>query len=372
MSRWLLVAVLVVAAPSRAEVPCERALADADVRMRSAQYREALAGFEVLIGGACDVEAQLGRASVLTSMGQRKQALAAADRAFAATDDPRLQARARFERGRALHERGRKLAKKRLAAERAYLEAIERAGGDFDAAVRALARLYRETKQDDKLAALGERNDRLRLRDRKAQHELAIAQDRKDAKAARALVDRCRKAKRDDPSWKAALPGFTDDGAEPGTDGFQAPIASKRPAISYPGALREAGLEGAVDVQMRLDAKGQVIAARVLIEETEETGKKAEETGKTGEKAEETKETEDLLAQAAVAQVCGWRFAPAKTDADQAVSAYYTVRVRFVDPKKGEAAHEDEGDGKSSNGGDESADEKGPQHALRADSASKS
>lgn len=348
---WFLIAAVVGAVPSKAELPCEKAVAEADVRLRSAQYREALAGFDALIGGACGIEARLGRASVLTSMGQRKDALAAADAAFAATDDPMLQARARFERGRALHERGRKLNKKRLAAEAAYLEAIERAGGDFDAAVRALARLYRETNQDDKLAALRKRNDRLRLRDRKSQHELAIAQDRKDAKAARALIDRCRKAKHDDPGWKAALPAFTDEGAEPGTDGFRAPTATKRPAVSYPGPLREAELEGEVEVQMRLDAKGQVLAARALDEAIE-----------------------DLLAQAAVAQVCGWRFEPAKTDADQAVSAFYTVRVRFVDPEKGENGEKSE-DAKKGEGGEKGADaEKGadgpadeddPQQLLR-------
>jgi len=164
--------------------PCMMALAQGSLEERRAQFQQALVLFEqARKEPLCEVEAQIGLARTLNSMNEHKDALAAGEWVVDHSDDSDLLAEAYYEIGRALHKPGKRMTEDKTAAEEAYRKAVEQSEGRHRGAIRALMRLYQETRQEDRLAEIQEQHPDIRASTR-AQQIRTVRAKKKPAPAA--------------------------------------------------------------------------------------------------------------------------------------------------------------------------------------------
>ncbi len=242
--------------------PCMMALAQGSLEERRAQFDRALALFkEARKEPLCEVEAQIGMARTFNSMNDHKDALAAAGWVLEHSEDPELLAEAQYEIGRALHKPGRRKTKDKTAAEQAFLQAVEHSEGRHRGAVRALMRLYEETRQEDRLAKLQERFPEIRASTR-AKQMRAVRPKKKSAPAAGKLVesslDCATKKITTSGVWELDLPRFC--GPEPEEESVSPPSPVE---IPRPESPEDDETSGTVELEVLISSEGDIEAVRI-------------------------------------------------------------------------------------------------------------
>jgi TonB family protein len=288
------------------------AVAQGGIEERRARYPEALALFDqARQDPACRVEAQLGMARTFNSMNDHKEALAAARWVLSNTPDEELLGEAHYEIGRALHKAGKKMTKQKAAAEASYLRAVELTEGEQRAAVRALMRLYRETRREEDLAALQERFPDIRASTRAERKRLLVDLKKKRripqeapslegwTVAAGGAVDCATREPTSDSEWELDLPTNCDD---PDVE-LRAKVAS--PSPQYTDEDRQARIQGLVQFEARVNAAGEVDVVRIL------------DSLSPG------------LDTSTLAAVCLWQFEPAGETEGSSRSFYYCGTASF-------------------------------------------
>ena len=315
LSGWILLswAVAEVAIAEVTSHPCMMAVAQGSLEERRARFPEALALFDqARQEPVCQVEAQLGMARTYNSMNDHKDAIAAARWVLANSEDPELQVEAHFEIGRALHKPGRRKTKDKQAAEAAFLQAVELSEGEHRASVRALLRLYEETRQEEKRAEFQERYPEIKASTRARQLKLVTAKKKKGGRGAGEVwmpveggsVDCATRAAAPDEDWQLELPRYCEvaDDEVPGTRPKKVSAAQPQ----YTEADRKARVQGVVSFEARIDAEGKVEKVRIL------------EGLSPG------------LDMGTVAAVCQWTFEPAKDAEGEASGSYLCGAANFA------------------------------------------
>ena len=256
----LLAAGLAGAPVAAAERPaCRQAVDQGLLEERRARFPAALAALDqARQDPACAAAAQAALARTYNSMNDHKSALAAGRWALAHSDDPAVRSAASYEIGRALYKPGRRLSKQKTAAAEAFADAVELSAGEHEKAVRALMRIYRETRQQEKVAELEERYPEVRVKTF-AEQRRAIAPKMPAAGAAGAakLPRFCDSGKTAvfDPS----LPHFWDPG-NAADQGYQAPTKQ----TGATPEIEEVEVEGVVRFAVKVDAEGAAEAVGIL------------------------------------------------------------------------------------------------------------
>ena len=149
---------------------CKTLLAKGQLETRRALFPEALAYFEQAVAFAeCARDAQLGMAEVYNGMNRHREALRFAQSVLETIRDDEVAALAYYQQGVALDVRGRRFNAKRQQAVDAFKRSVEVSGGEYEPAIRALLRIYRETDQAEELARLEARFPQVRTSTRAEQ-----------------------------------------------------------------------------------------------------------------------------------------------------------------------------------------------------------
>ncbi|MEM7350551.1 MAG: energy transducer TonB [Acidobacteriota bacterium] len=266
--------------------PCKLAVAEGYIEFRRAQFDRALQRFNEALGGSatCVLEARLGKAVTYNGLNDHKEALLEAQWVLGATEDPELLAEAQYQIGLGLHKRGARMTPKKAEAEAAFLRAAELSDGEHRGAVRALARIYRETQRDDDLVALQEQYDNVKVRSRAEQRKL-MQQPRppkpKTADAAdegaaagpnptyeELLADavagetRLCKGKQLPDAEQEILHFGGPDGAE--QRGYAKPQHLNTPVFRYTDKARKERVRGPVILELLVGPEGDVLQVKVL------------------------------------------------------------------------------------------------------------
>lgn len=322
----LLVALAATAGTVRAEVsshPCMMALAQGSLEESRAQFSEALALFEqARKEPVCEVEAQIGMARTFNGMNEHKKAVAAAEWVLGHSDDAELLAEAQYEIGRALHKPGRRMNAGKTAAAEAYRQAVELSEGRHRGAVRALMRLYEETRQEDLLAEIQERYPDIRASTR-ARRMRTVTAKKKAAPPApgepapgaqepleggdvtvvssRDCATRKEAAALD--TWTLDLPRFCGPGTDSDTGNRPSKVDAPQP--QYTEEDRKARNQGAVEFEALAGADGKIEAVRIVAS------------------------VSPGLDKSALDAVCKWRFEPAEDAEGRPARYYYCGTVNF-------------------------------------------
>lgn len=291
LRRWILVwtvgSTMLGAGTPAAGLDCGELVRPASVAARSAQYDRAQSLLDELDDRVpdCQVHVAVLRASIFNSQAESKRALSAAARAIAGTQDAALLAEAHYQAGRA-HYRGQsRSAKKARPAEMSFLRAVEVSRGGHEMALRMLMRLYRNTRQTEKLAALEAESPEVRLPVMKPPPK-----PKKEAAEKRPRF--VRRA----------------NGEVEGPENHSAPTFREVTPPGYPEAAVADGVEGAVLLEILIDVEGVVEAVKLLTP------------------------LHPALDQAALTAAEAARFAPAKDPADEPVACELVVEVSFAVP----------------------------------------
>ncbi|MEE8526333.1 MAG: TonB family protein [Thermoanaerobaculia bacterium] len=284
--------------------PCMMALAQGSLEERRAQFSQALALFEqARKEPVCEIEAQIGMARTFNSMNDHKDAVIAAEWVLDHSDDPELLAEAQYEIGRALHKPGRRMTADKTAAAEAYLQAVELSEGRHRGAVRALMRLYEETRQEDRLAEIQERYPDIRASTR-ARQVRTVTPKKKNGPAAgkpgpvvaQGSADCSTREAAPAEDWELDLPRFC--GSGPDQETGRQPRKLSSPTPEYPEEDRKARTQGTVKFEALVGTDGEVEAVRIV------------EGVSPG------------LDAATIASACQWRWEPAE-GADGQPSRFY-------------------------------------------------
>ncbi|MCP3961707.1 MAG: energy transducer TonB [bacterium] len=276
--------------------PCEMAVAQGFLELHRARFPAALTQFDQALGGSeeCVIEAHLGKASTYNASNDHKQARVEAEVVLRATDDPELLAEAHYQVGVALHKRGSRMNKKKAEAEAAFQRAVEVSGGEHRGAIRALWRLYQETRREDDLTALKERFPEVKVLTRGERLRAGKPPPKKAEEAEPKKPDCLTDVT---TGWDQELPQFLGED-DPEARGFVAPRLTAGGQPGYTDEAREAGIQGSVEVEALLDVKGNVTQVRVL------------------------KRLHPDLDEAAIIAACGFAFEPARTPEGEPTAAY--------------------------------------------------
>jgi outer membrane biosynthesis protein TonB len=270
--------------------PCMMALAQGSLEERRAQFQQALVLFEqARKEPLCEVEAQIGLARTLNSMNEHKDALAAGEWVVDHSDDSDLLAEAYYEIGRALHKPGKRMTEDKTAAEEAYRKAVEQSEGRHRGAIRALMRLYQETRQEDRLAEIQELHPDIRASTRAQQLRTVTAIKEAPAPAAEESAEALgpepvpdavkqqmlgpavpggsrdcstRKAEAPPGSWELDLLRFCGPGTDNNTGRRPHKVSAVQP--QYTEKDRKARTQGLLEFEALVDADGEVEAVRIL------------------------------------------------------------------------------------------------------------
>ena len=342
---WILAAGLVVlpiaAAPlagSEADSqPCKLALAQGFIEFRRAQFERALQLFEQAQGGsaACVVEARLGKAFTYNGLNDHKKARVEASWVLGSTDDPELLSEAHYQLGLGLHKRGSRMTKAKAAAEAAFLQAVEVSDGEHRGAIRALARLYRETRRDDDLTDLQGRFDNVKVLSRSQQR--ALMQRPRPAPPVTASVTDSEtgdeaEAADDDTEPEGTDPETAPEPAEPGPTqvcegrtlpdpeqevlhfggpdgaeklGYVKPETIEAPTPQYTESTRRERVQGVVVYELLIGVDGDVLQVSILASLHPE------------------------LDQSVIDNGCQFRFTPAETPDGEPIPASVSRTTRF-------------------------------------------
>ena len=243
--------------PPGASHPCKMSVAQGFVEFRRAQFQPAMEHFQDALAGTetCIVEARLGMAITFNGLNDHKKAVAEARWVLQATDDPELLGEAHYQVGRGLHKRGSRMTQQKQEAEAAFLQAVDVTAGKHRAAVRALSRIYQETRRDEDLTALQKRFPDLRLRSRDDRPRVGPAPSKNAASLDCGVQT--------EAEWNQDVPKFWgEDGAQ--TEGYTAPERTLTPVPRYPKKARREQISGAVPYQALIDTHGVVVKVKIL------------------------------------------------------------------------------------------------------------
>ncbi len=260
-------------------------LAEGQLESRRAHFPEAVQLFEQALGfPQCTSEAQLGLAETYNSMNRHKEALAMAESALKTAQDDELAALAHYQIGLALDIRGRRLNAKKKRAVAAFEQAVELSRGEYEPAIRALMRIYRETGQEIELASLEERFPTVRSSSRAEQVRQVQARKKRSAKPPPAAIpEGATEAPEEAVDQVSETETWTLDCAtQQRTDGFQ-PDASilaptpedwqnglvrpeivEAPQPQYSERARKERIQGVVVGEVLIDSRGETRSARLL------------------------------------------------------------------------------------------------------------
>ncbi len=292
---------LVAAAVAAAGEPpaCRAAVDQGLLEERRARFPEALAVLDrARQDPACTAAAQAALARTYNSMNDHKKALAAGRWVLANSDDETLCSAASYEIGRALYKPGRRLNQQKTAAAEAFADAVELSAGEHQKAVRALMRIYRETRQEEKVAELEERYPEIRVKTF-AEQRRAIA-PKMPAGGAAGGAGTAKPPRFCDNGeiavFDPSLPHFWDPGNAIG-EGFQEPV---KLTGASPEIGEETAAEGVARFAVKVDAEGTVEAVGIIASLTPE------------------------IDEAIIEAVCRWTYRPA-ADPDGAPTACYVM-----------------------------------------------
>lgn len=277
----VLVALAWIAVPGWGQPPanttsCKMLLAQGTVESHRAHFPEAEESFrQAALDEKCRVEAHLGLAETFNGMNRHQDALAAAQVVLDSNPEGDLAVLAYYQLGLAQDRRGRRLNAKKRRAVDAYRKAMDLSDGEHENSVRALMRIYRETRQEDELAALEARFPELRIASRAQQKrrarttgstQLDHLASESAATAGSGLAYDCGGGKFIDGfDWQAAMPVF-DSYARSGEEAAATgkPLLIENPSPQYTEAARRQRLQGTVRWQIAVDAEGAPGYARIL------------------------------------------------------------------------------------------------------------
>ena len=308
---------------------CKMALAHGYVEVRRARFPEALAKFQEAMagGGDCLVEAHLGLAATYNSTNEHKKALKAAETALHYAEDPEIQAEAHYQIGRVWDQRGARMTKKKARALTAFEQALELSGGEHTGAVRALMRIYKETKDSQKLAAMEEKYPRIRVATVSEQRR-AVRPEKKPPPEAISVAEASQNPDAMNSEGSTPSPGTNRGpaldcstgnvlseaelqakmegyGARPVGGIIEKPEKLSTPQAQYPEEDRRNRVQGVVVVTSLIDTEGKIALVRV-------------EQG-----------VSPAIDQSAVDAICRWRFEPARDQEGNAVAVFYGLTVNF-------------------------------------------
>lgn len=306
---------------------CKMLLAEGRLETRRAHFPEAVEIYErALTFPQCASEAQLGLAETYNGMNRHKEALAMAESALRSAGGSELAALAHHQIGLALDVRGRRLNSRKKRAMAAFEQAVELSGGQLEPAIRALMRIYRETGQDDELAALEERFPKVRSSSRAEQVQqmqearkkrLAKSPPASAAEAAGPTADATEGPTTATQTWtldclsRERTEGLATDASvlAPTAEDWQNGLVRPKKVEAYQPQYTE---------RARKERIGGVVIGEVLIDEQGVT-----------RSARLVRGLHPDLDASALDSLCSHRWLPAKTSDGKALAIYYQLTVNF-------------------------------------------
>ena len=303
---------------------CKMALAQGHHEVRRAQNERALELFrEALSDPTCAGEAQLGLATAYNADNKHKKAIQAAEAALRLVEDAEVQAEAHYQIGLALDRRGTRMTPKKEQAVNAFEKALELSDGEHRGAVRALLRIFKETKDEARQASLEERFPGVQVATR--------AEQRRALKPKKRQPDPPTAVASGQPTGLSVLKGvgsgdaydcktlavlaegaFEERSAEYDTGGsWQAegdltrPEKIEFPTPGYTREDRERGVSGTVILQAIIDVDGTIPLVRII------------------------NGLSEGLNFESVKSVCAARFEPARDASGEPVAVYYNLTQNF-------------------------------------------